>query len=179
MILREQQFHVRRIVMMAATIGLALLASCNPYGCQAEHRFAEYKGRLGIQIPLTEELSASDSGRIYFSLDEYRGAGGQNQVPVSVNVWGFASTVSEVHVHQRSGAGSGRLLFGTSSGYLVRDSVWNGYPQIYSGPGSWSDLWDTLNDDNAYLELHPAAGGSPVQARLTLARSRGFQPSCT
>ncbi|MDQ3244576.1 MAG: hypothetical protein M3Q09_12680, partial [Gemmatimonadota bacterium] len=58
--------------------------------------------------------------------DEYRGAGGQNQVSVSVNVWGFANTVSEVHVHQRSGAGSGRLLLGTSSGYLVRDSVWNG-----------------------------------------------------
>ena len=45
MILRDQQLPARRIVIMAATIGLALLASCNPYGCQAEYRFAEYNSR--------------------------------------------------------------------------------------------------------------------------------------
>ncbi|HVF39080.1 MAG TPA: hypothetical protein VM939_04200 [Gemmatimonadaceae bacterium] len=172
---------IRRLLTAAGIVLLPWLTSCvNPFGgCLAEYRFAEYKGRLGVQSPITDELSVRDSGRIYFSLDEFTGPNAQNQVAVSMNVWSFASSVSEVHVHRRTGSRAGQLLFSTTNGYLVRDSVWNGSPQIYTGPVSWSELWDALNDDNAYLELHPADGKPSVQGRLILSKSGGYQPACT
>ncbi len=166
-------------MMIAAGLLLVLSGCFNPYECLAEYRFAEYRGRLGVQDPLTVDLTARDSGRIYFSLDETRGVDVQRQVTVSVNVWSFADSVADVHVHERTGSRAGRLLFSTSSGLLVRDSVWNGYPQLYSGPVSWSELWEALEDDNAYLEVHPAEGQAASIGRLTLVRTRGFQPSCT
>jgi hypothetical protein len=129
--------------------------------------------------PLEGELTARDPGRIYLSLDQSKGRGAHEQVTVSVNIWSFAGSVDAVHVHEKSGSNAGRILFSTSSGLLVRDSVWNGYPQLYPGPVSWQDLWDVLEDGNAYLEVHPANGGAAVRGQLSLARSRGYQPSCT
>ncbi len=166
-------------MMIVAGLLLVLSGCLNPYACRAESRSAEYRGRLGIQEPLTVDLTARDSGRIYLSLDETRGVTVSKQVTVSVNVWSFADSVADVHVHERTGSRARRLLFSTSSGLLVRDSVWNGYPQQYSGPVSWSELWEALEGDNAYLEVHPRPGQAAVTGRLTLARTRGFQPSCT
>jgi hypothetical protein len=100
-------------------------------------------------------------------------------VGVSLNVWGFADSVETVELHQKSGSNAGRLLFSTSSGYLVRDSVWNGYPVPYAGPLSWDDFWNTLNAGNAYVELHPANGKSVVKGALGVVSSSGFQPACT
>jgi hypothetical protein len=91
----------------------------------------------------------------------------------------MVDSVADVHVHKATGSESGKLLFSTRSGYMVRDSVWNGYPQAFSGPGSWDEFWDTLEAGNGYLEIHPADGLPPVSGRLTPANSRGFQPSCT
>ena len=170
----------RRIAAMIAGAILVMVGGClNPYACLAEYRFAEYRGRLGVQDSVTVDLTARDSGRIYFSLDEGRGPDAFRQVTVSVNVWSFADSVEEIHVHEREGSRAGRLLFSTSAGLLVRDSVWNGYPQQYSGPVSWSDLWEALEDDNAYLEVHPGPGQDATRGRLSLVRTRGFQPSCT
>lgn len=173
----SESFKIRFAV---CALLLPMLAGCfNPYACQAEHRFAEYKGRLGLDAPLEGELTARDSGRIFLSLDQSKGRGAHEQVTVSVNVWSFAQTVETVHVHERSGSNAGRLLISVSSGLLVRDSIWNGYPQQHAGPVSWQDVWETLEEGNAYLEVHPSGGAPAVRGLLTLARSRGYQPSCT
>lgn len=158
---------------------LLLASACiNPYACQAEYRFAEYKGILGVNELIERDVAQNEAGRIYLSLNEGRGAGAFRQVSLSFNVWGMVDSVAEVHVHKANGSESGQLLFSTSAGYMVRDSVWNGYPQAYSGE-SWSELWSTLEEGNGYVEIHPAAGLPPVRGRLTPANSRGFQPSCT
>ena len=161
-------------------VPLAASTACfNPYACRAEYRFAEYKGILGIEEPVTREVGQREPGRIYFSLDQGRGAGAFEQVTISMNVWGFATSVEQVHVHRATGPEAGRTLFSTSNGYMVRDSVWNGYPTPYSSEVSWQDFWEILEQEDAYLEIHPGGAAAPVRARLSLSRSRGYQPSCT
>lgn len=167
-----------RLLIPASTLLLAS-ACINPYACEAEYRFAEFKGILGVDDLVQREVAQTEPGRIYFSLDEGRGAGAFRQVSLSFNVWGMVDSVAEVHVHKATGSESGKLLFSTSSGYMVRDSVWNGYPQAFSGPVSWDEFWDTLGEGNGYVEIHPADGLPAVRGRLTPANSRGFQPSCT
>lgn len=167
-----------RSLALASTLLLSP-ACINPYGCEAEYRFAEFKGILGVDDLVEREVAQMEPGRIYFSLDEGRGSGAFRQVSLSFNVWGMVASVAEVHVHKATAPDSGKLLFSTSSGYMVRDSVWNGYPQAFSGPVSWDEFWDTLGAGNSYLEIHPADGQPAVRGRLTPANSRGFQPSCT
>jgi hypothetical protein len=164
----------------ALSVPLALATACiNPYACRAEYRFAEYKGILGTNEPITREVDQREPGRIYVSLDQGRGAGAFEQVTVSFNVWGIVDSVDQVHIHRATGPEAGRTLYSTSAGYMVRDSVWNGYPQQFSGSVSWQDLWETVEQGDAYVEIHPGGETAPVRGRLTLARSRGFQPSCT
>jgi hypothetical protein len=159
---------------------LAATAACfNPYECRAEYRFAEYKGILGVQEPLSREVEQREPGRIYLSLDQGRGASAYEQVTIGLNVWNFVDSVDQVHVHRATGPEAGRLLYSTSSGYMVRDSVWNGYPQPFSGAVSWQDFWEILEQGDAYLEIHPGGAASPVRGRLTLSTTRGYQPSCT
>ena len=159
---------------------LLLSSACiNPYACRAEYRFAEYRGILGVDERIDREVGQREAGRVFLSVDQARGVDPYEQVLVSVNVWGFVDTVAEVHIHRASAPNAGRLLFSSTAGYMVRDSVWNGYPQLYSGPVSWSEVWSTLEDGEAYLEIHPGASVPPVRARLTQARARGYQPSCT
>ncbi len=162
------------IVPFAGTTACVL-----PYDCRAEYRFAEYKGILGIDEPITREVEQREPGRIYFSLDQGRGVEAFEQVTIAVNVWGFTDTVDVIHVHRATGPEAGRTLFSTQNGYMVRDSVWNGYPTPYNGAVSWQNFWEILEQGDAYLEIHPGGSAVPVRARLTLARSRGFQPSCT
>ena len=169
---------ISQVAVIAISITI-LLSACNPYACLSEYRFAEYKGQLGLDGSLEGEVDIRNPGRIYVSLDQTKGSGSSRQVSVSLNVWGFADSVDVIHIHEGSGSREGRLLYSTSAGYLVRDSVWNGYPQEYLGPVSWEDFWDTLEDETAYLELHPANGRQPVRGRLTLSRKRGYQPGCT
>ena len=162
-------------------VALLLLSSAciNPYACRAEYRFAEYKGILGVDEPIEREVGQREPGRVFLSVDQARGVDPYEQVLVSMNVWGIVDTVTEVHIHRGSPPNDGRLLFSSTAGYMVRDSVWNGYPQLYSGPVSWSELWSTLEDGEAYLEIHSAPPAPPVRARLTLVRSTPYQPACT
>ena len=170
----------RSLRSMFLVAPLALCSAClNPYACRAEYRFAEYKGILGVDEPIEREVGQREPGRVYLSVDQQRGVDPYEQVHVSVNVWGFVDSVSEIHIHRATAPNVGRLLFSSTSGYMVRDSVWNEYPQRYSGPVSWSELWSTLEDGDAYFEIHTGTSPSPVRARLTFSRGRGFQPSCT
>jgi hypothetical protein len=161
-------------------VPLAASTACiNPYACRAEYRFAEYKGILGVDDLITREVDQREPGRIYLSLDQGRGAGAFEQVTIGLNVWGMVDSVDQVHVHRATGPEAGRTLYTTSAGYMVRDSVWNGYPQQFTGAVSWEDFWEILEQGDAYLEIHPGGSATPVRGRLTLSRSRGFQPSCT
>ncbi len=163
-------------------LGLSCLASTaciNPYACRAEYRFAEYKGILGVEDPIDRDVDQREKGRVYVSLDQGRGVDPFQQITISANVWDFVDTVDVAHIHQGAGSPAGGTIFSTSSGSMVRDSVWNGFPQAFPGPGSWQDFWDTLEAGGAYLELHTGDSRPPVRARLTLSRSSGFQPSCT
>lgn len=155
------------------------LIACNPYACLAKSRFSEFRGLLNGDSPPSPTLSVRDPGVVFVQLGEQKGAGSQQIVGLSLNVWGFADSVESVQLRQKSGSAAGRLLFSTSSGYLVRDSVWNGYPVPYGGPLSWDDFWDTMNDGNAYVELHPANGKPVIKGIIGLLSSSNFQPSCT
>ena len=124
---------------------------------------------------IDREVDQREKGRVFVSLNQGRGVNAFQQITISANVWEIVDTVDVAHIHQ----GPEAPMFSTSSGYMVRDSVWNGYPQAFAGPGSWQDLWEMLEAGEGYLELHTGDSRPPVRARLTLARSRGFHPSCT
>jgi hypothetical protein len=168
---------LRRAVLLIPLV--ASTACLNPYACRAEYRFAEYKGILGVDEHVTREVDQREPGRIYLSLDQGRGVDPFQQVTIALNVWGFADSVAQVHVHRATGRDAGRTLYSTSAGYMVRDSVWNGYPQQFASGTSWQEFWEILETGDAYLEIHPGGDGAPVRGRLTLSRTRGFQPSCT
>ena len=170
----------RSLRSMLLVAPLALCSAClNPYACRAEYRFAEYTGILGVDEPIDREVGQREPGRVYLSVNQQRGVDPYEQVILSVNVWGFVDSVSEVHIHRAIAPNAGRLLSSSTSGYMVRDSVWNGYPQRHSGPVSWSELWSTLEDGDAYFEIHTGTTLPPVRARLTQVRSGPYQPACT
>ena len=153
--------------------------ACNPFGCYAKYRFSEFRGLLNSETAPPEARTVAEPGIVFVSLDQQSGNGAQEQVSIALNVWGFADSVAAVELRQKTGSKAGRLLFSTSSGYLVRDSVWNGYPVPYIGPLSWDEFWNTMNAGNAYVELHPGNGLPVVKGALGLVRSIGFQPACT
>lgn len=162
--------------MIALTLAVA---ACNPYACLAKSRSSEFRGQLNSDAPPAATLTVLDPGIVFVQLGEQEGVGSQQIVGLAMNVWGFADSVEAVELHQKTGSKAGRLLFSTSAGYLVRDSIWNGYPVPYGGPLSWDEFWKTMNDDNAYVELHPGNGKPVVKGALGLVRRSDFQPSCT
>src|SRR5687767_2309912 len=117
---------IMKLRLLFLPLMLLLASACiNPYACEAEYRFAEYKGILGVSELTERDVAQNEAGRIYLSLQEGKGAGAFRQVSLSFNVWGIVDSVAEVHVHKVSGSDAGKLLFSTASGYMVRDSVWN------------------------------------------------------
>jgi hypothetical protein len=155
-----------------------VLSACNPYACETDARSAAYVGRLGQSVAPTAELSALDSGRIFIDLNEWRGSLAQQNVSASVNVQGFLSAVSEIHVHEGTPANPGRLLWKTGNGFLVRDTVWNVYTDLFAGPASWADFWSALDGGRAYFEVHSPSGAS-VTGALRQESVSAFTPSCT
>ena len=154
------------------------LSACNPYACETDARSAAYVGRLGQSVAPTADLTAFDSGRIFIELNEWRGSAAQQSVSASVNVQGFVSAVSEIHVHEGTPANPGRLLWKTSNGFLVRDTLWNAYTDLFAGPASWADFWSALAGGRAYFEVHTPSGAS-VTGALRQESVSAFTPSCT
>ena len=164
----------------AAAILITLgTSACNPFGCYTNSRFAEYRGRLGSEIAPSAEHSVVEPGVVFLELGEQTGNDAQQIVGITMNVWGYADSVDVVELHQLSGSKAGRLLFSTSAGYLVRDSVWNGYPRPYAGPLQWEEFWNVMKNNDAYVELHPARGKPVVSGAIALVNSSGFRPACT
>jgi hypothetical protein len=155
------------------------MSACNPFGCYTNSRFAEFRGLLGAEIAPSAGRSVNEPGVVFMSLDEQTGNGAQQIVALAMNVWGYADSVDFVELHQASGSKAGRLLFSTSGGYLVRDSVWNGYPQPYAGPLQWEEFWDVMKNNDAYFELHPARGKPVVRGAIGLVNSTDYRPACT
>ena len=169
------QLEVRCLLAMLVA---CVLSACNPYACETDARSAIYVGRLGQSVAPTADLTALDSGRIFIGLNEWRGSQAQQNVSASVNVQGFTSAVREIHVHEGTPATPGRLLWKTSNGYLVRDTVWNAYTDLFAGPASWTDFWSALDDGRAYFEVHSPSGAS-VTGALRQESVSAFSPACT
>jgi hypothetical protein len=161
-----------------ALLVACVLSACDPYACGTDARSATYVGRLGESVAPTAALTALDSGRIFIGLNEWRGSDDQQNVSASVNVQGFLSAVSEIHVHEGTPANPGRLLWKTSNGFLVRDTLWNVYTELFAGPASWADLWSALDGRRAYFEVHSPSGAS-VTGALRQESVSAFTPSCT
>ena len=161
-----------------ALLDVCALAACNPYTCETDARSAAYVGRLGQSVAPTADLTAFDSGRIFIELNEWRGSAAQQSVSASVNVQGFVSAVSEIHVHEGTPATPGRLLWKTGNGLLVRDTVWNVHTDLFAGPASWADFWSALDGGRAYFEVHSPSGAS-VTGALRQESVSAFTPSCT
>lgn len=169
---------ILRLRYFLAPLVACVLSACNPYACETDARSATYVGRLGQSVAPTADLTAVDSGRIFIGLNEWRGSVTQQNVSGSVNVQGFVSAVSEIHVHEGTPANPGRLLWKTSNGYLVRDTLWNVYTDFFAGPASWADFWSALGGGHAYFEVHSPSGGS-VTGALRQESVSAFSPSCT
>ncbi len=161
--------------LVVITVGVA---ACDPYQCGTEARSATYEGRLGQSIPPTVTLADNASGRVFLMLNEWRGSISQQNVIASVNIRGFVSTVSEIHVHEGRLGDSGRVLLKLANGYLVGDSAWKTGMELFAGPASWGDLWSLLNSGRGYFEVHSSSGDS-VSAALGQASISDFAPSCT
>ena len=154
------------------------LEACDPYACTTKARSATYVGRLGESVAPTTDLTLFDSGSVILLLNEWRGSVSQQSVEAGVNVQGFVPAVSEIHVRAGTPANPGRVLWRTDHGYLVRDTIWNSYRDLFAGPGTWADMWNLLDAGEAYFEVHSPAGDSAA-AGLRQETATGFTPSCT
>ena len=165
------------LVALVAVLVAAGVAACDPYACGTEARSATYAGLLGQAVPPTSPPAESDPGRIFLELNEWRGAISQQNVIASVNVRGFVSAVSKLHVHAGTPANPGRVLWESTSGYLVGDSIWRTGIILFEGPGPWSDLWTLLEGGGAYLEVHSPSDS--ISGGIRQVSSSPFSPSCT
>jgi hypothetical protein len=164
-------------VVEMLVLATALTACQYPFACQVESRSANYEGRLGELVPPDSSLDPRDSGRVFVGLLEDSGVYPQQSLNVSVNVWGFMSTVSALHIHAGTPGNPGALLWSTNQGLLIRDSTWNTGSILFGGPGQWSDLWTKLADGQAYFEVHSSTGDS-ASAVLGQTSFNGFHPAC-
>ena len=172
------QHHGALARYVAMPVIVAALSACDPYACKTDARSAEYTGRLGETVAPAGDIPSSQSGRIFVGLNEWRGSDSQRNVVASVTVKGFATAVSEIHVHEGTPAAPGRLLWSTSHGYLVGDTIWNAYTDLFHGPAPWSDFWGALDAGHAYFEVHTPTGGS-VTGALRQQSVSPFAPACT
>lgn len=164
----------------AISLLLAAFASagCGLYECATESRSATYVGRLGQSIAPANVAGDPDDGSVSLLLNEWRGSITQQNVIARVNIVGFVPGVSELHVHAGSPASPGRLLWRSSAGILVRDSVWQDFGEIFAGPATWGDLWSALDEGRAFIEVHSASGAS-ASAGVRQEHIETFSRSCT
>jgi hypothetical protein len=171
----ERHHRIARYVAMA--LAVAAVNACNPYACETEARSAEYDGRLGQAVAPTVPLTAADSGRVFILLFEVRGPDPQQSVQASVNVKGFATAVSELRVREGAPGSPGRLLWSTTNGYLVGDSLWNA-TDFFHGPASWADFWGALNAGHAYVEIQTPTDAT-VNGGLRQGTLSPYSAACT
>jgi hypothetical protein len=167
---------VTRSVVSCAAL-LLVAAACNPYECLTDSRSATYAGKLG-QAVAPANVAESDPGRAFLLLSEWRGSIEQQNVHASVTIAPFMTGVREVHVHAGTPTNPGRLLWRSTTGSVVGDSIWNLYGELFAGPGTWSDFWNQLDRGSAFLEVHSATGDS-VTAGLRQTNADPFTHSCT
>jgi len=167
---------IRGLTLLLLLLPLGALA-CNPFACTTEARSATYVGRLGEATP-PGTVADGDSGRIFLMLNEWRGSSPQLSTIVSVKVKGFVSSVSEVDVLEGTPAQPGRLLWSRTTGLLVGDTTWNGGPDLFAGPASWTELWTLLDRGTAFFEVRSSSGAS-VSGGLRKQESTPFSPACT
>ena len=161
----------------ALTLAAMAASGCGLYECITESRSATYAGQLGQSVaPATH--GERDDGSVTLLLFELRGGDEQQSVNARVNIVGFVPDVSEIHVHQGSPANPGRILWSSRSGFLVRDSVWQNFGELFGGPATWSDLWDSLNAGHAFIDVHSASGASAA-AGLRQEQIEAFSKACT
>ena len=165
-----------------SALSLALAASatagCGLYECATESRGATYVGRLGQNIAPANVPGDPDDGSVFLSINEWRGSITQQSIIARVNIVGFVPDVSELHVHAGSPANPGRILWRSSAGILVRDSVWQDFGELFAGPSTWGDFWRALEEGRAFIEVHSASGGS-ASAGLRQEHIEPFSRSCT
>jgi len=168
--------NIARSMLCTAMVAFAA-SGCGLYECVTESRSATYSGQLGQSVapPMVGER---DDGRVFLSLNEWRGGIEQQSVIASVNIVGFVPEVSEVHVHAGSPANPGKILWSSHTGLVIRDSVWNNFNELFGGPASWSEFWDSLNAGRAFIEVHSASGAS-ASGGLRQEQIDGFSKSCT
>jgi hypothetical protein len=154
------------------------VCACDPYACATDARDATYVGRLGQAVAPIGDHTSLDSGRIFVGLNEWRGSISQQSLSASVKVQGFVPAVSEIHVHEGTPANPGRLLWKTGHGYIVGDTIWNAYLDLFPGPASWADFWSALDEGRAYFEVHSPTGDSVTGALRQLSVSP-FTRACT
>ena len=172
----DDDFRIMRYPF--ALLVVLVVSACNPYACETDARGATYVGRLGQTVAPTADHTSLDSGRIFVGLNEWRGSISQQSLSASVKVKGFVPAVSEIHVHEGTPANPGRLLWKTGHGYIVGDTIWNAYLDLFPGPASWADFWSALDEGRAYFEVHSPAGDSVTGALRQLSVSP-FTPACT
>jgi len=168
----------RRVFALVAVLLASSTAACDPYACGTEARSASYAGALGQAVPLASPPAAGDSGWIFLELNEWRGFESQQGVIAAVNVRGYVTAVSKLHVHEGAPDRPGRILWESANGYLAGDSIWQTGINRFEGPGPWSDLWTLLDSGRAYLEVHSPLGDS-VAGGLRQVSSSPYSPACT
>lgn len=167
--------HARQLIVCVA---VAAVTACDPYQCGTKARGADYVGVLGQAVAPPGDIASTVNGRIYLGLNEWQGSVAQQNVVASVNIVGFLPAVSEIVVREGTPATPGRALWSTSTGILVRDSVWNASQVLFEGPATWSDFWNALDTGHAYLEVHSPTDAT-VSGGLRQAHGGTFTPACT
>ena len=163
---------------LALLLAAFAMTGCGLYECATESRSATYVGRLGQSAAPANAAGDPDDGSVYLLVNEWRGSITQQSIIARVNIVGFVAGVSELHVHAGSPANPGRLLWRSSAGILVRDSIWQNFGEIFAGPATWGDLWSALDEGRAFIEVHSASGAS-ASAGLRQEHIEPFSRSCT
>lgn len=155
---------------------VAGIVACNPYQCVTDYRAAVYKGHLDVLIAPATQPEVLDSGAIFLGLNEFRGGATQQSLHVAVNNLGVLDSVTAVHIHQGTPTNPGPLLWQSTQGSRVGDSIFND-TELFQGPGSWPDLWNVLGQDGGYIEALSPTDSAP--AGLRKISETPFSPSCT
>jgi hypothetical protein len=155
---------------------VAGIVACNPDQCVTDYRAAVYKGHLDVLTPPATQPEVLDSGAVFLGLNEFRGGAAQQSLHVAVNSLGVLDSVTAVHIHQGTPTNPGPLLWQSTQGFRLGDSIFND-TELFQGPGSWADLWNVLDQGGGYVEALSPTDSAP--AGLRQVSKTPFGPTCT